>query len=64
LLAVDPVGGDRGLPFFRYQPVHKGPCQILLDVRVARRIDQHHAVLVEQSWVSRGKDNQFAPIPE
>src|SRR5205085_5794833 len=48
LLAVDLVAGDRILALRRNQPVDELLSQPRLHGRMLLRIDQHHAVLIEQ----------------
>src|SRR5262245_23488066 len=64
LLPVDLVIGDRLLAFRRDQPVDERLAEILLHVRVLRRIHLDHAVLVEQPPVALDRDQQRAAVLE
>ena len=52
LLAVDLVVGDLLLSFRRNQLVDELLAELLLHVRMLRRVDQHDAVLVEHALVA------------
>ncbi len=56
LLAADLVVGDRLLPVARDQPVDEGLPLRDLHIGMLGRIDQHHAVLVEQPLVALDQD--------
>src|SRR5260221_1021433 len=64
LLAVDPVGGDRGLPRGRDHPVDELLSHVLLHVRVPGWIHQHRAVLVEELDVALDQDHEVGAVPE
>src|SRR6185503_8915715 len=64
LLAADLVVGDRLLTLSRDHPVNKGQAHLHLDVRVLGRIDEDHAVLVEQALVALDRNDQFAAVLE
>src|SRR5262249_56699899 len=64
LLTLDLVVGDRLLAFVRDEPVDEGLAQLLLDVRMFRRVHQDHAVLVEQALVALDRDVELATVLE
>src|SRR4029079_8615660 len=64
LLAVDPVGGDRGLPPRRDQPVDEFLPHLLLHVRMLRRVHEHDAVLVEELPVPLDEHHEVAAVLE
>src|SRR3982750_2056416 len=49
LLSVNPVIRDDCLTARGQQPVDELLSEVRLDVRVLRRVDEHHAILVEQA---------------
>ena len=63
-LAVDLVGGDGGLAVLGHQPAHELLAQLLLDLRMLGRVDQHHAVLVEQLLVALDHDAELPAVLE
>src|SRR3546814_20017271 len=62
--AVDLEAGDRRLALGGQQPVDEGLAVGGLDVRVPLRIDQDHAVLVEQRRIARDDDGVVALVGE
>src|SRR5262250_2612667 len=64
LLAVDLVTRDHRLPARRDEPVDELLAEVLLDVRMFFRIDEHHAVLVEQALVALDHDLEIATVLE
>src|SRR5688572_17064029 len=64
LLAADLVLGNSPLAFPRNQPVDESLAHFLLDVRMSRRVDQDHPVLVEQTLVALHRNHQLAAILE
>src|SRR5712691_4523434 len=64
LLAIDRVLGDRFLARRRDDPVDELLPERLLDARMRYRIDEHHAVLVEEALVVFDQDREIAAIPE
>src|SRR3954469_21762521 len=64
LLAVDLVVGDRLLALGGDQPVDESLAHLLLDVRMLRRIDEHHAVLVVEALVALDHDREVATVLE
>src|SRR5438874_7048366 len=64
LLAVDLVVGDRLLAGRRDDPVDELLAELALDVRVFLGIDQHHAVLIEQTPVAFDEHREIGPILE
>src|SRR5689334_3526865 len=64
LLAVDLEGGNRALAFRRQQPVDEGLAKFSLDTRMARRIDERHAVLVEEPLVALDDDLERSAVLE
>src|SRR5688572_17389195 len=64
LLAVDPVAGDAALPGLGQDPVDEALAVGGLHMRVALRIDQHHAILVEQPRIALDKDPELLAVAE
>src|SRR5262249_53068845 len=64
LLAADLVTGDRLLSFWRDEPIDERLPEVLLDVRVLCRVDEHHAVLIEQPLVTLDEDLEVAAVLE
>src|SRR6188508_3863612 len=64
LLAPDLISSDGGLSLGRDQPVDERLTQLLLHVRMLGRIDQHHAVLVEEAPVALHHDRELAAVLE
>src|SRR5687767_8202395 len=64
LLSADLIGSDGGLSLGGDQPVDERLALRLLYVRMLRRVDQHHAVLVEQAPVALDHDPELAAVLE
>src|SRR5688572_28368561 len=64
LLAVNPVGGDRVLPFAGNHPVDECLSHLLPDPQAFRRVYQDDAVLVEQPPVAFDQDGKVAAVLE
>src|SRR4051812_38558115 len=64
LLAPDPITGDDALPGRRHDPVGELLRQGLFDMRMSGRIDDDHAVLVEQAAVAFDQHRQLAAVLE
>src|SRR5512134_3262152 len=64
LLAADIVTRDRLLQRARDDPVDERVAQVLLDVRVLRRVHEHDPVLVEQLLVALDEDREIAAVLE
>ena len=64
LLAIDPIGADRGLAFGRSEPVGKTAGGLLLGVGVLLRIEQNHIVAVQQSRIAFDQHGDVAFVAE
>lgn len=64
LLAVDLIAGDVFLPLGRDEVIDKLLAQRRVHIRMFPRVDQHHPVLIEESFVALDDDLQVSLIPE
>src|SRR2546423_10155889 len=64
LLAVHLVVRDRLLAIGGEDPVDESLARLALDARMARRVDEHDAVLVEKALVALHQDLQCAAVLE
>src|SRR6266545_159353 len=64
LFAVDRISGNRLLARRRDDPIDELLREPFLDARMHHRIDEHHAVLVEEAFVAFDQDRKIAAIPE
>src|SRR5687767_15397933 len=64
LLAADPVGANRILPFAGNDPVDERPAHFALHAQVFRRVDEDDAVMVVQALVALDQNRELAAVLE